>query len=456
MKAQHLTIAALVATCFVASGEAQNWPSFRGDNASGVALGAKPPVAWNVKEGTNIRFKTAIPGFSHACPVIWGDTVYLTTAVHAAGEPQLKTGLYGDVDTIKGEGEISWRLLALDKRTGKVLWDKEVHKGTALVDRHMKSAHDNSSPATDGQRVVVLFGSAGILAAFDMAGQEKWRVDVGGLDSGWFYDPSYQWGHASSPILWDGRVIIQVDRAKDAYLAAFDAESGKPLWKTARPGISSWGTPTVVASESGTEIVADGGKGIFGYDAKTGAELWKLEPTAPVTVATPVTGHGLVYVVNGYRPVQPVYAIKPGGRGNISPAEGATTSSHVVWSTLKGGTYIPTPIVVGDELFTLGNDGTLTCWKAKTGEQCFKQRVGGGRAAFTASPVSADGKLYLSSEDGDVTIVKAGPAYESLGLGSFGESIMATPAISGDTLYVRTRGHLVAVAETAPTTTPSP
>jgi outer membrane protein assembly factor BamB len=242
-------------------------------------------------------------------------------------------------------------------------------------------------------------------------------------------------------------VILQVDQAKDSFLAAYDLASGRQLWRTPRPELPSWATPVVVEGDKGPEIVCHGGHAIRGYDPETGRERWHLEPTAEVTVGSPVAAHGLVYVANGYRPVQPVYAIRPGGSGDISLAAGSTAGERVAWSQPKGGTYIPTPIVIGDHLYTLADNGTLTCYDAKTGEQIYKQRVGAGRAAFTASPVAADGRLYLSSEDGDVFVVKAGRDYQSLETNSLGEVIMATPALSGDLLIVRTQGHVWGLRE---------
>ncbi|HEX4955536.1 MAG TPA: PQQ-binding-like beta-propeller repeat protein [Thermoanaerobaculia bacterium] len=441
---------ALVISCLLAALPAagENWPSFRGPGASGVAESATPPLEWNVKEGKNVRWTTPIPGFSHASPVVWGDKVFVATAVHLAGDPSLRTGLYGDVDVTTNEGEISWRMLALDRATGKVLWDKEVAKGKAKVDRHIKATHANSTPATDGKMVVVLFGSEGGLYGLDLDGNVKWRAELGGLDTGWFYDPSYQWGHSSSPVIWRDRVIVQVDRAQDSFLAAYSLADGKQLWRTARPEISSWGTPTPVPAGERWEIATNGGRAIRGYDPETGAELWKVSPTTEVTVATPIFAHGLIFVSEGYRPLQPVYAIRPGGRGDLSLKEGQTSSEQIPWATMKGGTYIPTPIVVGEQLYTLGNGGALTCYEAKTGKELYKQRVGSGRTAFTASPVAAGNRVYLSSEDGDVYVFEAGAAYKSLSVSSMGETIMATPAITGDLLLVRTGKHLVALGET--------
>jgi outer membrane protein assembly factor BamB len=433
-----------------ASAFAADWTSFRGPGAAGSVEGATPPLSWSLQDGRNVRWKTPIPGFSHASPIVVGERIFLTTAVHSAGDPKLRTGLYGDVDTSKDPGEISWRVLALDRASGKVVWDREVAKAAPPVARHIKATHANSTAATDGKTVVAFFGSEGGLYGLDLEGRVKWRAEVGPIDSGWFYDPSYQWGHASSPIVWQNQVILQVDRAKDAFLAAWDLGTGKLLWRTPREGeISSWGTPTVVAAGDRYEIVANGGRAVRGYDAKSGKELWWVKPTTEVSVATPVTGHGLVYIANGYRPLQPVYAIRPGGSGDLSLAEGASSNAHIAWGTTKGGTYIPTPIVYGEHFYTLNNNGTLTCYDAKTGKEIYKQRVGGGRAAFTASPVAAQGRLYLASEDGDVYVVQAGAEYKSLEVSSVGETIMATPALSGDLLLIRTGGHLLALGEAA-------
>lgn len=445
--------ASLLLACAV---HAQNWPSFRGPAASGVAEGARPPQSWKVQDGKNVRWKTPIPGLAHSSPIVWGERVFVTSAVHLAGDPTFRSGLYGDVDTTSNEGEISWRLYCLERASGKILWERELAKGPAKVNRHIKATHANSTPATDGKTVVALFGSTGGLHAFDFDGKELWKRDLGPIDTGWFYDPSYQWGHASSPIVTEGKVLLQVDRAKDSFLAAFDLASGQDLWKTARPEISSWGTPNVIAGPEGLEVVTHGGRGIRGYDLKSGKELWSLKPTSEVTASTPVVAHGLIYTSDGYRPTQPVYAIRPGGRGDISLAAGATSNERIAWSHPTGGTYIPSPIVVGDLYYTLADNGTLTCYDAKTGEQIYKQRVGGGRHAFSASPVAADGKLFLSSEEGEIFVIASGREYRSLDVSSMNEVIMATPAVSGDLLIVRTQKHLWGLGETAPPSAPTP
>jgi outer membrane protein assembly factor BamB len=316
----------------------------------------------------------------------------------------------------------------------------------ALVRRHTKATQANSTPATDGKHVVTLFGSIGLLVAYDVGGKELWRGDVGTLDSGWFFDPTYQWGHSSSPIIHRDLVIVQADPHRDSYLAAWEVKTGRLRWRTAREGeVSTWGTPTVYRGAEGEVVVTNGTK-VRGYDVASGALRWTLGPNSEVTVATPVAGDGLVYVTGGYPPVRPVYAIRPSARGDISLPPGQESSSAIAWSSSREGTYIPTPIVYGDHLFTCGNNGVLTVYRAKTGERVHRGRVGNG-GAFTASPVAADGKLYLANEDGEVYVVRAVPPFDELAKVEMKEVIMATPAISDGLIVLRTLGHVYGIGE---------
>ena len=224
---------------------ARPWPAFRGNNAAGNGDGQGAVSDWNVDEKKNVRWKTPIPGFTTASPIVWGDKVFILTAVSSAGDKTFRTGLYGDVKPVEDLSEHTWKMYALDKASGKVLWEQTAFKGLPKVKRHTKSTQANSTPATDGSHVVALFGSIGRLAAWDMAGKELWNVDIGVLDSGWFFDPTYQWGHSSSPIIHNGKVIVQADVQKGSFIAAYDVKTGKRLWKTERDEISSWGTPTI-------------------------------------------------------------------------------------------------------------------------------------------------------------------------------------------------------------------
>lgn len=427
-------------------GEPRNWPSFRGPNGSGTADGQGAPVRWNPADGANIAWKTAIPGIANSSPIVWGDRIFVTTAVSQADDRTFRTGLYGDVAPVEDLSEHSWRVYCLSKSTGDILWEKVAHVGRPGTKRHTKASQANSTPVTDGKRLVVLFGSIGALLSYDMDGNLLWKKDIGVLNSSWFYDADYQWGHASSPILYKDLVIVQADVAKDSFIAAWKLETGELAWRTPRDTVSTWGTPALYTGGERDELVANGPV-IRAYDPSTGKPLWSLGPSSEVVVATPVIAHDLIFLTAGYPPVRPVYAVRPGGDGDISPARVGDTGPFVAWSLDRGGTYIPTPLVYGDYLYLLHNDGRLICLQARTGKVVYRQRVGGTGGSFTASPVAADGKLYFTSEDGDVFVVKAGPHYEELAKNRMNEVCVATPAISDGLMVIRTLGHVYGVRE---------
>lgn len=422
---------------------AKPWPGFRGDNAAGNGDGQGAIVTWNVEQGTNVRWKTPIPGISNSSPIAWGNRVFVITAISSSGDNTFKTGLYGDVAPVEDTSKHEWKIYGLDRATGKILWERTASSGAPKVKRHTKASQANSTPVTDGKRVVAVFGSIGLLAAWDIDGKPLWTADLGVLDSGWFLDPAYQWGHSSSPIIYKDTVIVQADQQKGSYIAAYDLKTGKQVWRTDRGDeISTWGTPTLFRAEGKEQIVTNGTK-IRGYDPATGKLLWTLGPNSEVTVGTPVTGDGLIYVTGGYPPVRPIYAIKPAANGTITlTKENMTTPSEVLaWSNDREGTYIPTPIFYDGILYTCNNNGILTAYDGKTGERLYRSRVGGG-GAFSASPVAADGKLYLANEDGEVYVVKAGRAFQEITKNEMKEVIMSTPAISDGVLIVRTLGHV--------------
>jgi outer membrane protein assembly factor BamB len=420
---------------------AKPWPAFRGYNAAGNGDGQGAVTEWSVDNGKNVRWKTPIPGFTTASPIVWGTKVFAVTAISSKGDKTFRTGLYGDVAPVEDLSEHTWKIYCLDKATGKILWERTAHVGVPNVKRHPKSTQANSTPVTDGTRVVALFGTIGVLAAWDMDGKPLWKADVGVLDSGWFFDSTYQWGHSSSPIIHDGKVIVQADVYKNSFIAAYDVKTGKPVWKTDRDAISSWGTPTVF---NGNQIVTNGPT-VRAYDPETGKVVWTLGPNSEVTVGTPVVGDGLIYITGGYPPVRPIYAVRPTGTGDISLPKDKTSSEVIAWSN-TAGTYIPTPIYYDGILYTCGNDGVLTAYDGKTGVRIFRARVGGG-GSFSASPIAADGKLYFSNEDGDIIVVRAGRQYEQLAKNSMKEVIMSTPAISDGLIVVRTLGHVYGIGE---------
>ena len=423
---------------------ARNWPSFRGPNASGIADGQGAPVEWDVESGKNVLWKTAIPGLANSSPIIWGDRVFVTTAIGGTHDDTFRTGLYGDVDSVDDESEHTFKVYALDRKSGKIVWERTAGVSVPGAKRHMKSTQANSTPVTDGKRVVALFGTIGLLVAYDLDGKQLWKTDVSVLDAGWFYDETYQWGHASSPVIYDDLVIVQADVYKGSFLAAYRLKDGTQAWKTARDEVPSWSSPTVHRGKDRDELITNGSK-IRGYDPKSGKVLWTLGPNSEVAVATPVVANGLIYVTAGYPPVRPIYAIKPGASGDLSLADEAHSSEAVAWSHDRGGTYIPTPIAYGDYFYTCANDGRLTAYDAKTGERIYRQRVGAG--AYTASPIAADGKLYFTTEEGDVVVARAGAEYEELARNEMNEICMSTPAVSDGVLIVRTLKHVYGLGQ---------
>ena len=427
-----------------------NWPSFRGPGASGVAEGFAAPITWNVEQKKNVRWKTAIPGLGHSSPIVWGDRIFVTTALSGKPDPELKTGLYGDIAPVQDDTVHQWKVYCLDKKTGRVLWAKVARAGVPRIKRHTKATHANSTMATDGKNVIAFFGSEG-LYCYDTNGNLRWKKDLGLLDSGYFAVPEAQWGFASSPVLYNNKVLVQCDVQKGSFVAAFDVANGREIWRTPRADVPTWSTPTVFRSGGNgrtAQLVVNGWKHIGGYDIQTGKELWRLTGGGDIPVPTPVVAHNLVYITNAHGRMAPIYAIRAAtATGDISLQGDDRANAHIAWSTAREGAYMQTPLVYGDYLYVCRDNGVLSCYEAKTGKRMYQERLGTGRTGFTASPVAAAGKLYFSSEEGDVFVVQAGPQFKVLATNPLGEACMATPAVSEGILFFRTQGHLVAIAD---------
>jgi outer membrane protein assembly factor BamB len=421
-----------------------NWPSFRGPDGTGVADGQQPPVTWNLKEGKNVRWKTPISGLGHSCPIVWGNRVFVTTAVSGDADPKIRVGNYGDVASVDDKSKHTWKVLCLDRDAGAILWTRTAYEGVPKIKRHLKGSQANCTAATDGTHVVACFGSEG-LYCYDFAGKLLWKRDLSTLDSSFAIDQEYEWGFGNSPLIHDGLVVLQCDLSRDSFIAAFSVEDGERVWSTPRDEIPSWSSPVIWRHSQGVELVTNAAQYARGYDPKTGAELWRLAKKSEVTIPAPVCGKDLLFITSGNRPIQPIFAVRPGARGDISLGEGQESNSHVVWSKMRGGPYMPTPILYGPYLYTCSNSGILACYEAATGKEIYKERVSGGGDSYTASPVAADGRLYLTSEQGQVRVVKAGAKFELLAVNSLDDYVMATPAISNGCLFVRSQHFLVAL-----------
>ncbi len=424
---------------------AQNWPSFRGQGGVGIAEGSKLPVSWDVEKMTNIRWKTPIPGLAHSSPIIWGDRIFVTTAIASEQNPVLKVGHVSALEPANDMSRQSYRLYCLNRATGKVLWERVVQEAEPRVKRHPKTTHASATPVTNGEYVVALFASGG-LYCYDFKGNKVWSQDLGVLNANWGDKPEVQWGPASSPIIYRNLVIVLCDVEKDPRVVAFDVKTGKQAWTAARKTISSWSTPTVVETTKGPELVINGSEDARGYDPLTGRELWELRPTSRISIPTPFAALDLIYVASGYqRGNTPIYAIHPGAKGDISLKEGSSNSEQVAWSTLKGAPYISTPIVYGEYFYVSGYNGIFACYNARTGERVYEQRLGQG-GFFSSSPVAGDGKIYTISEDGDAYVIKPGPNFGLLGTNTMGEVTMATPAIADGMIVIRTLSKIIAIS----------
>lgn len=431
--------------CHSSAASSPNWPQFRGPAASGVSSDSLPET-WNIDSGENILWQTTIPGLGHSSPIVWENRIYVTTAVKPGAKAELKIGLYGEGDSYKERVPHQWRLLSLDASTGKILWDKLGHEAIPRLERHTKATHCNSTPATDGKRIVALFGSEGLFC-FDVQGQLLWQKDLGKMDSGPYDAPTLQWGFASSPVLHDGKVVVQCDVLSEQFLAAFDVETGRELWRTPRQDVATWCTPLIAPSTGRTQIIANGWRQIAGYDFETGKELWRMKGGGDIPVASPVLAGDFVILTSGHGSYRPMRAVRLNAGGDITPAQMGDTNASVVWCHPRQGNYVQTPIVLGDLLWGCSNDGLVTCFDVRTGKIHYSQRLGGGGQGFSASPVASNGRVYFASELGDVYVLAATNCLSLLATNRVGGQCLATPAIAGGKIFFRTVEHLVAIGK---------
>ena len=422
---------------------AQNWPSFRGPNASGVAEGTNPPTIWDLEKTQNVLWKTDIPGLSHSSPIIWGNQIFVITAVSNDANASFKAKDRG-IDLANDDAKHTWMIFALDKRNGRVLWTDKPYEGVPRAKRHVKATQANSTPVTDGRYVVAVFGSEG-LACYDTNGKLLWKQDLGVLNPGLWDDKESSWGHASSPIIYRDLVIVQADGHNQSFIAAFNLKDGKRAWRVERNEITSWTTPSIYQGKDRTELIANGGRYIRGYDPLTGKELWRFSDNdTQVKMQAPLIANDLIYITGGYPPGRAMYVFRPGANGDISLKPGEDKNAFLVWSSSKGSPYTPTPIIYGDQFYVIADNGVLSSYDAKTGEVIYQQRL---PTSFSASPVAADGRLYLASEDGDVFVVKAGRQYELLSKNAMGQPLMATPALTQGMLILRGDKAIYALGE---------
>lgn len=431
------------------------WPQFRGVNAGGVDDRKPLPVLWDVEEGEGVAWKTAVAGLSHASPIVWDDRIYVVTAVATGVDPELKVGLYGAGDSADDMVEHSFRLISLDRQTGEVAWDRQATLTLPQFARHTKATHANSTPATDGDHIVALFGSEGLFC-FDRDGTLLWNVDTGPFDAGPWDALELEWGYASSPIIADGLVIVQADVKESPHLSAYDLETGEEVWRTDRDDLVTWSTPTLLpaaAAPGGVPmILVNGCKHLGGYRLLDGTEVWRMAGGGGIPVPTPVVADGLVYFTSNHRPIEPSHPLKPifavqtTAQGDLGVPVPQESSEHVAWAQSRYGTYMQTPLIYRGRAFFGKDEGVVSVFDALTGELLGSERLGTGSTGFSASPVAGDGKIYFTGESGTIFVLAADETLEVLEMCWMDEVCMATPAIADGQLLFRTRSHVVAIA----------
>jgi len=439
VKVSRITSLALIALFSLTTvGFAANWPQWRGPDGSGISNEKNLPAEWTPTK--NIKWKTPISGRGHSSPIVWGNKIFLTTAIEGELVPGAKAVTHtaeGQVfkhpDSVGADHKHTFKVIALDRNSGKVLWESTAWEGTPYDNRHRKSSYAASTPATDGKLVYAFFGTEG-LYAYDYNGKLAWKAQLGNLGT-------VGMGTGTSPILYDDFVIVQCDEENGdaSFIVALDKKTGKEVWRTPRKVQVSWSTPLLVRNAKRPELITSGTEFVISYDPATGKELWRHKGVESNAIPSPVANNDMVFLVAGF-PAKIAMAIKLGGSGDL------TGTPNVPWTYAKGTAYVPSPILYGDYLYLTTDRGILTCIDAKTGEVKYE----GGRipipATFTASPVAFEGKILLTSEDGDTFIVKAGPKHEILGTNSIGEAVYASPAVADGRIFIRGEKNLYCIA----------
>ncbi len=429
---------ALLGALLGARASAENWPQWRGPGATGASTETGLPQTWS--DTSNIAWKVRLRGVGVSSPVVWGGQVYVTSQL-GGGEiregPRLGQGAEANpserpLSTGAAKDRQTTRFLieAFDRAAGTRAWTFEIAAEGNLPAVHEKHNLASASPTVDGERVYAVFGS-GQVVAVDLTGKQAWTRNFA-AEFGRF---EINWGPASSPVVHRGRVILVCYHDGASYLLALDARTGRQLWKTDRPkGVLSYSTPLVVPGPGGDELVVNSSTGVEAFDPATGTSLWHFDEPNKMAIPGPLYHDGVIYVSRGYRS-GPYMAIRPGARG-------ALAKTNLVWHVATGAPYVSSLLYYDGLLYMAGDTGIVTCVDAKTGEMAWRQRIGG---IYTSSPVAGDGKVYLLSESGEAVVLRAGRTPEILARNTIDGRILASPAISGGRLFIRTDDSLVAI-----------
>jgi len=423
--------------------EGGNWAQFRGPGARGIGASPGLPLRWSATQ--NVEWKTTIPGRGWSSPIVWGDRVFVTTVVNEGGSEEPRKGLYFGGERAAPKTSHQWKVLCLDLKTGKQRWERTVHTAVPREGVHLKNSFASETPVTDGSRVYAYFGNLGLFC-LDMDGKPVWELRQPPMPT------KLGWGTAASPVLHRGRLYLVNDNESKSYLQAVDAKTGRQVWRVERDEKSNWATPYVWESGARTEIVTPGTGMVRSYDLD-GKLLWWLKGMSDITIATPYAANGLLYVTSGYvgSRLRPIYAIRPGAEGDISLAPEQTSGKSVAWCNWTAAPYNPSTLVEGSRLFVLYDRALLSAYSAADGKPLFeKERIaaegvpGGG---FTSSPWAYRGHLFCLNESGATFVYRAGDTPELVGANPLAEDdmCMATPAMAGDRLIIRTSARVYCV-----------
>ncbi|MGW8314467.1 MAG: outer membrane protein assembly factor BamB family protein [Bacteroidales bacterium] len=420
----------------------RQWSAFRGSYARGWLDDADLPETWDVETMNNIRWMIPLPGLGLSSPVVWNNTIFITTAVGEPGEAGIKTGIFGEGEPVEEEAVLTWKVYAIDKNTGEVLWERAAHQGVPEVKRHPKSSHANPTVATDGTHVVAFFGSEGVYC-YDFEGNLLWERDFGLLMSSARGADWAEWEFASSPLLYKDKLVIQADVKDNSFLAALDVESGEFLWQKERNDWPGWATPNLYFYRGRPAVAVNGYEHRGGYDLETGEEIWRMSGGGDVPIPTPILYKDLIFFNSAHGRQSPILAIRNDATGKIRyPSQAGRQDTAISWYIERGGAYMQTMLVYRDLLYNMRWNGNLSCYRASTGELLYRETV--SPESFIASPVAADGRLYLVTELGEVHVIEAGPEYNELQMIPLGEVTLSTPAITDGMIIFRTTGHLIA------------
>ncbi len=428
-----------------------DWPRFRGAGGVGVADGFDLPVRWNAdpdlkSEDSGLLWRTKVPGLSHSSPVIVGDLLLVATAVSAAGDAPLKIGRSGAADAADDHGEQQWMVLCFQKSTGSLLWKRTCRSGEPRATRHEKATHANTTLTVDRGRVFAFFGSEG-LYCLDLEGQLLWEQDFGVINISKY---GIGWGYASSPAVFEDRVVLVCDDPARPFLLTLDAHTGEEVWRVSREGETerNWSTPFVyhdgVAEQN--RIVINGWPSVIAYELSSGEEVWRIRGGGDNPVPTPFAVGKSLFITSAHGAEAPVHAVRFGVQGDLTDLRRTAPNESFLWSMDRGGAYMSTPVVYDGCLYVGNSNGVLRCFDATSGDSIYEQRLGTG-ASMIASLVAGDGKIYCACENGFVYVVNAGRAFELLSKNTTAEPCYATPAISEGVLYLRTTTELMAIGQ---------